>query len=72
MVMVTVTVTVMVMVLMMVMVMVILSTFVEGLHWRGGLIVEHVPQKSSHHLESDKCGVCSTLEERYQIVTFYA
>ena len=27
----------------------ILSTFVEGLHWRGGLIVEHVPQKSSHH-----------------------
>jgi hypothetical protein len=27
----------------------ILCTFVEEHHWRGGLIVEHVPEMSSHH-----------------------
>jgi len=27
----------------------ILGTFVEERHWRGGLIVEHFPQMSSHH-----------------------
>lgn len=30
----------------------ILCTFVEERHWRGGLIVEHVPEMSSHHNDS--------------------
>ena len=75
----------------------ILGTFVEERQWRGGLIVEHFPQMSSHHnylphsdgkidtffqcfltvspnhhLETDKCGVCSTHELLCKIVTFYA